>query len=63
MSSARWKSGYNNHIHTFSHECLRNQIASFKHFWKLKKCLLNSKNSMEIIETLMVDLICVWKKR
>ena len=36
ISSVRWKLGYNNHIHSFSHECLRNQTALSKHFWKLK---------------------------
>ena len=36
ISSFRWKLRYNNHIHSFSHECLRNQMALSKHFWKLK---------------------------
>ena len=35
-SSVRWKLRYNNHIHSFPHERLRNPIALSKHFWKLK---------------------------
>ena len=29
--SVRWKLSYNNHIHSFCHERLRNQTASSKH--------------------------------
>ena len=32
----RWKLRFNNHIHSFSHERLKNQTALSKHFWKLK---------------------------
>ena len=32
ISSVKWKLRYNNHIHSFSHERLRNQIALSKHF-------------------------------
>ena len=32
----RWKSRFNNHIHSFSHEHLKNQTSLSKHFWKLK---------------------------
>ena len=32
----KWKLRFNNHIHSFSHECLKNQTASSKHIWKLK---------------------------
>ena len=42
ISLVRWKLRYNNHIHSFSHEHLRNQIALSKH--------VNSKNSMENIQ-------------
>ena len=31
ISSVRWKLGYNNHIHLFSHEHSRNQTALSKH--------------------------------
>ena len=36
ISSVKWKLGYNNHIHSFSHERLKFQTALSKHFWKLK---------------------------
>ena len=32
----RWKLSFNNHIHSFSHEHLKNQTTWSKHFWKLK---------------------------
>ena len=43
ISSVRWKLGYNNHIHSFSHERLKNQTALSKHFWKLKNMGLTPK--------------------
>ena len=52
--SVCWKLRYNNHIHSFFHEHLRNQTALSKHFWKLKKYRFNSKNSMENIEKIYV---------
>ena len=41
--SLRWNLRYNDHIHSFSHECLRNQTVVFKHFWKLKNMGLTPK--------------------
>ena len=46
--SVRWKVGYNNHI--FSHECLRNQTALSKHFWKLKNKGLTPKIQWKILK-------------
>ena len=43
ISSVRWKLGYYNHIHSFSHKHLRNQTALSKHFWKLKNRGLTRK--------------------
>ena len=36
ISSTKWKLGFNNHNHSFSHEHLKNQTTLSKHFWKLK---------------------------
>ena len=50
ISSVRWKLGYNKHIHSFSHECLRNQTALSKHFWKLKNIGLTPKIQWRILK-------------
>ena len=50
ISSVRWKLRYNNHIHSFSHESLRNQTALSKHFWKLKNRSLTSKIQWKILK-------------
>ena len=36
ISSTKWKLGFDNHNHSFSHEHLKYQTALSKHFWKLK---------------------------
>ena len=36
ISSTKWKLRYCNHIHSFSHEHLKNQTAQSKQFWSLK---------------------------
>ena len=36
IPSVRWKLGFNNHSHSFSHGRLRNHTDLSKHFWKLK---------------------------
>ena len=59
ISSVRWKWGYNNRIYSFSHECLRNQTALYKDFWKLKNRSLTLKIQWKI---LMGDVIFVGKK-
>ena len=46
----RWKLGYNNHIHLFSHEHLRNQTALSKHVWKLKNMGLTLKIQWKILK-------------
>ena len=50
ISSVWWTLRYNNHIHSFSHECFRNQTALSKTSFKVEKYGFNSKNSMENIE-------------
>ena len=50
ISSVRWKLGYNNHIHSFSHGHLRNHTALSKHFWKLKNMGLTPKIQWKILE-------------
>ena len=46
----RWKSGYNNHIYSFSYERLRNQTALSKHFWKLKNMGLTLKIQYKVLK-------------
>ena len=36
ISSTKWKLRFSNHIHSFSHEHLKNQKALSKKFWRLK---------------------------
>ena len=50
ISSVRWKLGYNNHVHSFSHERLRNQTALSKHFWKLKNRGFTPKIQWKILK-------------
>ena len=65
ISSTRWKLRFNNHIHSFSHERLRNQTALSKHFWKLKNKFLTPEIQWSILKglilrkALMVDVVCV----
>ena len=41
--SVRWKLRYNNHVLSFSHKHLKNQIALSKHFGSLRNRRLNPK--------------------
>ena len=50
ISSVRWKLGYDYHIHSFSHERLRNQTALAKYFWKLKNRCLTPKIKWKILK-------------
>ena len=50
ISAVRWKLRYNNHIHLFSHEHLRNKTALFKHFRKLKNKGLTAKIQWKILK-------------
>ena len=50
ISSVRWKLRYNNHIHLFSHKCLRNQTDLSKHFWKLKNMGLTPKIQWRVLK-------------
>ena len=69
ISSVRWKLGYNNHIHSFSHERLKNQTTLSKHFWKSKnRGLIQSFNGKfwkdpQLLSALMEDVIYIRKKR
>ena len=50
ISLVRWKLGYNNHVHSFSHERFRNQTALSKYFWKLKNRGLTLKIQGKILK-------------
>ena len=64
ISSAKWKQGFNNHNHSFSHKHLKNQKALSKHFRKLKNKVLTPEIQWSSIlkrsnTPNLVDVICL----
>ena len=50
IPSIKWKLRFNNHIHSFTHEWLKNQTALSKHFWKLKNKVLTLEIQLRILK-------------